>query len=338
MERAILQRKDLDAMLEAMRRTATVYAPVRDAGGNLAFQEIERASDIHLEGNNTLTSAKGLFFPQREILMRFSRGRLSQADLPTGSFVVFGLRPCDARSLTWLDGVFGGEVADPYYRERRKNALVVATACDRPGPACFCTSVGGSPYGTDGSDLLFSPAGNDTFLFEAVTDKGRQFLETLPDLFRPADEKALKAREERARAAGQSMKVMDLSGLKEKLDRGIDSPLWDRLTRTCLGCGVCAFVCPACHCFDITDETAGADGVRVRSWDTCQFPRFTLHASGHNPRPLKKARMRQRVMHKFSYSVQTAGTVYCSGCGRCVRACPVDLDIRGILTAFKDQQ
>jgi len=41
-------------------------------------------------------------------------------------------------------------------------------------------------------------------------------------------------------------------------------------------------------------------------------------------------------MHKFSYAVETAGTVFCSGCGRCVRSCPVDLDIRQILAAFKD--
>ena len=68
--------------------------------------------------------------------------------------------------------------------------------------------------------------------------------------------------------------------------------------------------------------------MRVRSWDSCQYALFTLHASGHNPRPLKKARMRQRVMHKFSYARETAGTVFCSGCGRCVRACPVNLDIR----------
>jgi sulfhydrogenase subunit beta (sulfur reductase) len=63
---------------------------------------------------------------------------------------------------------------------------------------------------------------------------------------------------------------------------------------------------------------------------------FTLHASGHNPRPSKKARMRQRIMHKYSYAVETAGAVFCCGCGRCVRYCPVNLDIRRMLAALKD--
>jgi len=320
-----------------MRATAAVYGPIPDGRGNLTFRRVDSAFDIRLDGANTLTSAKGLFLPQREIMMRFSGTVLTSADLPEGMFVVVGIRPCDAKSLPWLDCVFGGgEPQDPYYKERRKNALVIAVACDRPGPACFCTSVGGSPYGTEGADVLVSAAKDDLLLFEAVTEKGKQLLAANAGLFGPADEQAITDRKERAEAARRTMKVIDLTGLKEKLDVGIDSPLWDSLTRTCLGCGVCSFVCPVCHCFDITDEKLGSDGVRVRSWDSCQFPRFTLHASGHNPRPLRKARMRQRVMHKFSYALETAGTIFCSGCGRCVRSCPVGLDLRRMLAAFKD--
>ena len=338
MDKALLLRKDLDALVAAMRGKAAVYAPVGDGSGNLTFQSVDSALDVQLDGTNTLVSPKGLFFPQREILMRFSGATLTTADLPNGFFVVFGIRPCDARSLPWLDCVLGGgEQPDPYYQERRNNALVIAVACDRPGPGCFCTSVGGSPYGTTGADVLMSAATkDDALLFEAFTEKGKQLLAANAQLFSPADAQAVRDREERAETARRSMKVLDLTGLKEKLDAGIDSPLWDSLTRTCLGCGVCSYICPACYCFDITDEKLGGDGVRLRSWDSCQFPRFTLHASGHNPRPLKKARMRQRIMHKFSYAVETAGTVFCSGCGRCVRSCPVDLDIRQILAAFKD--
>jgi len=337
MDKGLLQRKDLDALISAMRAAAAVYAPVPDGRGNLTFQTVDSALDFRLDGANTLMSAKGLFFPQREVLVRFSGTALTSADLPDSPFVVFGIRPCDARSLPWLDCVFcGGEAQDPYYQERRKNAVVIAAACDTPGPTCFCTSVGGDPYGTDGADVLMSCSRDDALLFEAITEKGRQLVAANARLFSPADEQATRDREERADVARRTMKIMDLSGLKKKLDAGIDSPLWDSLTRTCLGCGVCSYICPVCHCFDITDEKLGSDGVRVRSWDSCQYPRFTLHASGHNPRPSKKARMRQRVMHKFSYSLETAGTVFCSGCGRCVRSCPAGLDIRGIVAAFKD--
>lgn len=339
MDKALLQRKNLDALLAAIRESGVLYAPVRDwRDGGTVYAPMVSAEDIRLDGTNTRLSAKGLFFPQRETLLRFSGSSLTEETLPKGCFTVFGVRPCDARSLTWLEGVFcGGGQEDPYFRERRRSALVISMACDHPCTSCFCTSVGGSPYGTDGADLLASATGTEgAFLLEAVTEKGRELLRAHEQFFAPADEKALGERASREASARDGMKTLDLTGLKERLDAGIESPRWEGLSATCLGCGVCAYLCPSCHCFDITDETQGAEGIRVRSWDTCQFPRFTLHASGHNPRPEKKARLRQRIMHKFSYAVETAGTVSCSGCGRCVRACPVNLDIRRILAAFKD--
>jgi ferredoxin len=62
---------------------------------------------------------------------------------------------------------------------------------------------------------------------------------------------------------------------------------------------------------------------------------FTLHASGHNPRPSKKERMRQRIMHKFSYTVENFDEIFCVGCGRCVRQCPVNLDIREMIDTIR---
>jgi ferredoxin len=120
--------------------------------------------------------------------------------------------------------------------------------------------------------------------------------------------------------------------MKEKLDGIFEEEVWETITNNCLGCGACTYLCPTCHCFDITDETNGkGDGIRIRTWDSCQYPLFTLHASGHNPRVNKKQRMRQRLMHKFSYTVEKNDAIFCVGCGRCVIHCPVNLDIREML-------
>ncbi len=75
-----------------------------------------------------------------------------------------------------------------------------------------------------------------------------------------------------------------------------EHPLWAEHALACVGCGACAHTCPTCHCFDIVDEHSA----RVRNWDSCQFSLFTLHASGHNPRPDQGSRQRQRILHKFS--------------------------------------
>ncbi|MCK5525860.1 MAG: 4Fe-4S dicluster domain-containing protein, partial [Candidatus Latescibacteria bacterium] len=72
------------------------------------------------------------------------------------------------------------------------------------------------------------------------------------------------------------------------------------------------------------------------TWDSCMFPLFTLHASGHNPRNSGNERMRQRMMHKFSYTVDNWGDTFCVGCGRCVRSCPVNLDIREVIRRVRE--
>ena len=115
--------------------------------------------------------------------------------------------------------------------------------------------------------------------------------------------------------------------IREKLTDAFDSPVWKQQSERCLGCGACAFVCPTCACFDIQEDAKGSSGRRIRCWDSCGFSLFTQHTSGHNPRPTQSTRWRQRILHKFSYMPERIHETGCTGCGRCSRACPVDLNI-----------
>jgi len=351
----VLEGRNRVPFLGAVAEAVRLCAPVADPAGGAVFAEVTSAALAALvvpTAPNTRLSVKSVFFPQREVLLSYKASAIDAVPAVDGNLVVFGARPCDARAMTWMDGVFGGGGReDPYFVERRRGAVIVALACDEPCPSCFCTSVGGSPYGTDGADVLASPAGSAVaegpgagpgagpagdLLLEPVTDKGTAFLVQHASFLRPATTAESEARAERARAAEARMVRLDFAGVKEKMDAGFDSPAWEAITRSCLGCGACTYVCPTCHCFDITDESRGDRGVRIRTWDACQYALFTQHASGHNPRSHKRARMRQRLMHKYSYAPETAGAVFCSGCGRCVRACPVNLDIREMLAALED--
>jgi len=44
------------------------------------------------------------------------------------------------------------------------------------------------------------------------------------------------------------------------------------------------------------------------------------------------------VMHKFSYLVDSYGETACVGCGRCIRLCPVNFDIREVLRKVVSRQ
>jgi ferredoxin len=129
--------------------------------------------------------------------------------------------------------------------------------------------------------------------------------------------------------AGERTRAARLPGW---LARNFDHPLWKSFALRCHGCGACAAVCSTCHCFDVVDEHDSYDrGARRRNWDSCQTAKFTLHASGHNPRQTQAERFRQRVMHKFSVYPSRFDAILCTGCGRCARACAAGMSLREVL-------
>ncbi|MGI6669754.1 MAG: 4Fe-4S dicluster domain-containing protein [Acetivibrionales bacterium] len=113
--------------------------------------------------------------------------------------------------------------------------------------------------------------------------------------------------------------------------------IWEKVSETCLGCGTCTYICPTCHCFGFRDTAVKGEASRYRYWDSCMYPKFTLHASGHNPRPTRKERFRQRVMHKYVYIKKNFGLTACTGCGRCIRSCPAGINIRSVVKSIMQE-
>lgn len=331
MKQGIIRKRDVAEILSSVRQDRKVFAPIGDRD-DVSLSELLRDQEPALDYSNFKLSPKNLFLPQCEVICTYENEELHDVPMPEDKRLVFGIRPCDARALTCLDKVFGefGGFKDPYYVRRRENAVIISMACSTPCDTCFCASVGGDPAGEIGCDILAFDV-QDYLLFEAKTAKGEAFMGEFSRFFSKVGELDLRARDEVIRVSHEKIRVIDFGGLKGRLECAFDSPVWNSVSRVCLGCGLCTYQCPTCSCFDITDEKKGRSGRRIRTWDSCQYPLFTLHASGHNPRPSRKERMRQRILHKFLYTVDTFGQVFCVGCGRCVRNCPVNLDLRETL-------
>ncbi|MEW6227365.1 MAG: 4Fe-4S dicluster domain-containing protein [Bacillota bacterium] len=332
-----IPKEDLGALVEDLARSYTLLTPITE-GGVTRFA----AGGGGLPGDIpalTKRPLKEMFFPKGEVLFAFDpSGKVEAAaseDGPSGiTRVAFGVRPCDARSLTLLDLVFDAEdYKDPYYVSRRQNTAIVTLACHKPGIACFCTSLGGGPFDETGSDVMFIDAG-ETYLVKVLTGKGERVLNGLRGLREAGDADLEAAQEAEARSRELANGNVPVEAGVRGLAGAFADPAWEDVYRKCLGCAVCTYLCPTCHCFDIGDEAVDVRGERVRNWDSCMFPLFTLHASGHNPRPSRKERFRQRIMHKFNYFVENNGCVACVGCGRCVENCPVNLDVRKVLEVF----
>ena len=222
---------------------------------------------------------------------------------------------CDAAGFAPLSGIFNWDYKDKLYNARREKMTLISFSCAQCDESCFCTSVHGGPGNTAGSDIQITELPDQSALVEVLTAKGKALIKFFVKEYTPAEEID---KEQYLASVPTRFNVDDV---REKLAGAFDSPVWKQQSERCLGCGACAYVCPTCACFDIQEDAKGSSGHRVRCWDSCSFSLFTLHTSGHNPRPTQSTRWRQRILHKFSYMPERIQETGCTGCGRCSRAC-----------------
>ena len=338
--------KELAGWLAKLAAGYRVLAP-RQEGPAVVFRaysaEQLAGSDAAALLKRSTASPKQAILPQSETLVEFKSVKdaedpsklnttlsVPESAVPT---VLFGGRPCDARGFVVLDRPYlEGPLKDPYYAARRAATVIVTQACPKASPTCFCHWVGSNPADGEGSDVLFT-AVDGGYALQALTPKGEEILRDSG--FAAADDKKDAVDAAHAAAAQSLPPAPELEDVPARIaKRFTDEAFWNRETVKCLSCGACTYLCPTCQCFTITDEGSQLNGRRLRSWDSCMTPLFTLETSGHNSRAAKFARMRNRVSHKFSfYPDRYNGFYSCVGCGRCVISCPVSLDIRHMVTA-----
>lgn len=316
-----ISRQNLMTWLNQLQESRRLVAPSK-VDDLLLFREIEKTEDIVFDYDNTTLSPKEWFFPKTETILRVHSKNGGLELVPeevTRETVIFGIRPCDARGITILDMPYVDEPADTLYQQHREKTALVGIACLKACPECFCTSMGSGPDDTAGLDIMLTEV-EDGYLVDLITDKGRALL---PE--------SLLSETKQARPQLAEPATVHSEGITRSMREAFDDPYWSRLADRCIHCNICSYVCPTCYCFDIRDYS-GKDGVeRVRSWESCQSPGFTKIAGGHDPRASKGTRMRQRFAHKLLYFPEQFGPLHCVGCGRCVRACPVNIDIREII-------
>jgi ferredoxin len=320
---------------------AAADAALAGRGGALDYRVVTAGADLALRPGMPRLSLKGLYLPQNEALFSWrQRGaqiEITSAPTAPGPRVVLGAKPCDAAALAIVDQVMNWGYEDALWNGRREATTVFTLACGVEDESCFCTAVGAAPDCTRGADGLLTPV-DGGWIVEAASDKGAAVVAAHQSRFGDVSSAQLDEAAAFRRAARQTVAAhleIDADSVRDWIATHFDDPLLAALGVRCNGCGACASVCPTCHCFDIVEETDGVGhGTRRRCWDTCQTGKFTLHASGHNPRADQNARFRQRLNHKFSIYPLRFGEVLCTGCGRCTRSCHAGQDLVEILSAI----
>lgn len=318
----VLPKEKLTQLLSKLSQSAVVYVP-KDVAGQIKFAPFVSNDPIRLDTTNSLMPPKDLLFPQCQNMYHYGVDSHNEVFIDpiieSSEQVIFGIRPCDIRSIECLDDVFLTKgFVDEYYQAKRDKLLTVALGCTNPAQTCFCESMGLDPNAAPAADI-FLREDEQNYAVYPQTEKGNNALDAWEEFLEDGEVAVVKAH--------CTLRV-DATHVKEQLDALSESDeLWNAMSIKCLNCGTCTFLCPTCYCFDISQENKYKEGVRFRCWDSCMFSEYTEMAGGHNPRPTKRDRVRNRFMHKLNYFEDRYEKKLCVGCGRCVKKCPVNLDI-----------
>jgi len=337
-----ISKENMRSFLEYLSIDRTLIGPV-DTGKVIEYRKAvvsditendsDRTENIMLMDDRvSYKSLKEYYFPQTELMFTFTDEEiLDNADIP--GYVIFGARPCDLEALRVMSIVYTtGKYADPFFKRRFDANLLIGVGCLQQKTGCFCEEMCVDKEYSDFCDIFLLDHG-DSYTVEYLSDKGRTELQNFYGNNKTGDG-SLSYTPAKIRQRTVPCLMLDV----ERDDAAyFDIVNWEEITRACKGCGICTYVCPTCYCFDFKDVSKKGEAKRYKCWDSCMYPKFTLHASGHNPRDKRYERYRQRVLHKYKYvPANFGGAVACTGCGRCIRSCPVGINIKDIVKQLID--
>ncbi len=279
----------------------------------------EKSELIDLRENDVLSFKKYFFLPEEEIFsFNKKENRLAEQKKPE-PFVLFGLNLRDTEALVQLDEIMKN---DFYYFQKRKSATVVS----------ITEEDGSIPH--IGIDLILEKTSNSEYKAHSLTEKGREI--TKSKLFVATKSDFVANIEVGLRNNNEFKKLLlDPELLKDAVEWSWTGypEIWEKLGKQCLGCGVCTYVCPLCHCFSTEDKCAlnGKTCSRIRKWTACTLPEFSKVTGDHKFHPTLKERYYNWFFHKFVRAYKEYGKSQCVACGRCKDQCPAGIEIGEVL-------
>lgn len=353
LETKILNKDHFLPLLRQLGKQYRLVGPVRNAYGDTLYSEIHELDSVEIDlAQQPQNSLKSFFFPQTESLASYIVDKETSTAPQLFSFhplvpkhrptLYFGVRSCDLFAVLYLDMIFlGGKHRDIYYEQRRRGSIFIILGCKEPFANCFCNATKNGPFLEFGFDLQLTDLGpkNNTYFVDIGKAGGNAIIKKWPHFFSAATEEDRRNQYQAAlesRGLFKRLVHVDLACQRLENDSEPEEILED-FSRRCQDCGGCAYICPTCSCFTITDHRQDREsGERIRSWDACTFAGFTRMAGDHNPVDMRRQRIRKRFYHKLNHDVRKHGRSSCVGCGRCVDICFGGVDIIRFINALTE--
>jgi sulfhydrogenase subunit beta (sulfur reductase) len=336
----ILKKDDYRDFLTHLIENYEFLGPVKKDSATHDFVRIKNFDEVDTNyKRTTIAPAKKILYPSTEKLISYKiEGEIKvESTVNSSEKILFGIDACDVNGLNFLDKFFTSDFADEYYIVKREKLIVIGL--DRmPSETNFSLSMG-KEYAKDGFDLFLTDLGNKFFV-RVGTYKGSSLLQKYAKT-QDASEADFKDYNKYMEEYRKNFKSkVDINNFYDNFEIIYDDKeLWDKVAKNCFSCGSCCLVCPTCFCFNVKDdmELNLKVGNRLREWDSCMIPDYGLVAGGHNFRPNKENRLKQRYRCKLKTFVDRFNTYACVGCGRCIETCMAKISIADDINLIKKE-
>jgi len=314
----ILEKENFPEFVNALKAEGEVIAPT----SNGLYLPVEDASEIDFS-KIPLDCPKNYVFPITETVLEVEGNKIKPT-VESKKRVLFGIRPCDIAAFRCLKIFFEdyakeNKIQDPYVLSKMDKLTIVAYNCHEPKEHCFCAAMGTGPVAESGFDLALTDLG-DVYLVEPGNAKGEEIIQKLS--LPPASFEDMERKEEVKAQCIEKMNVkFNVQGIEKIIRQKVDA-VAEKYGKKCIICGGCNFFCPTCSCFNMSDTVEGNVVKREKFWDSCLLRGFTWLAGVGFERDPIASRMKQRLMHKLSYTKEHYDMYSCTGCGRCSQVCP----------------
>ena len=310
-----VKKEEWNRVLERLISSHTVYANIGDEFG-LDYELIRPAdiSRIIYNKPKPATSLKSFFLPVKE---NVTSERNSEKPR-----IIIGTPNCDVEGLSLLDEIYlDKDFDDPFYRMRRESTLLISSDCFGIQEHCHCLSYSIKPYSISKADLAVISM-NGTIIFRVISEKGKEFLDTIPEAVQLNDNSIISSVENEQKTT-ESLLAEANKGLPDykttgKIVAEAGKEIWKKYSSRCVSCGACAAICPTCTCFLLIDKPGFE---KVKQMDACQYPGFERVAGGEDSLFEIHNRFRNRYMCKYVWKPEKFSSLACTGCGRCIEAC-----------------
>ncbi|MFH1092762.1 MAG: 4Fe-4S dicluster domain-containing protein [Candidatus Omnitrophota bacterium] len=327
---------NLIKLLEVLKEDYDVYVPVKKGEQRFYKKYEDNCRNLAIGEVRVFEPLKAFFLHSRQkVAVGFNPEVPGTSAKPPA---IFGVKACDLKGFKVQDHVFKNhDFEDPFYVKARNENLIISADCTCAIETCFCLALGIKPYPQEDFDINLSQI-KGGYLVKVHSDKGKKIFEANENLFKDADQVQTSARDEQRQRVSAEVQdnikkneIPDEDSLGGAVEKNFESKIWEDEAKTCVECAACNTICPTCHCFLLYDQKDDDQMARLRIWDSCMLKDFAAVAGGANPRPRLWMRLRNRFEKKFDYFPKVAKVFACTGCGRCISACPAKIDIRRVL-------